>query len=209
MIIALEGLDGCGKTTHAAALAEEARRRGRQASWLHFPTKFPEGRVLTERLIRDILGGLGQHEFSDTEIAVILQSLMVTNRLEVLEELRAAAERDEILVLDRYTLSAVVYGQADKLPRPWILGLQAALPSADTTIIIDISIEESFRRRPQSERDAYETDRKRLRLVKELYLDEHQYARACGARNVYLLDGERSKDDVRADIFNIVFEGRP
>ena len=88
--------------------------------------------------------------------ALVLQSLMTTNRLEVFpmlcEHWRDPAKH---LVLDRYFTSGLVYGQADGLPLDYLFDIHKSLPPADLWVFIDIPPEESRKRRPER-RDEYE-----------------------------------------------------
>jgi thymidylate kinase len=88
--------------------------------------------------------------------ALVLQSLMTTNRLEVFQLLAQHAKHPEIhLVLDRYYTSGLVYGNADGLPMDYLLNIHSALPPSDLWVFIDIPPEESRKRRPER-RDEYE-----------------------------------------------------
>jgi len=92
----------------------------------------------------------------DETRALVLQSLMTTNRLEVFDMLTEYARHPERhLVLDRYYTSGLVYGQADGLPLDYLFDIHKALPPADLWLFLDIPPEESRKRRPER-RDEYE-----------------------------------------------------
>src|SRR5262245_21254950 len=48
--IVIEGIDGTGKSTLAARLADALRARGRDVVITNEPSKLPSGRLITERL---------------------------------------------------------------------------------------------------------------------------------------------------------------
>ena len=101
--------------------------------------------------------------------ALVLQSLMVTNRHELADEIEYEhMVKSRSIVLDRYWASAVAYGAADGLDPKWLEGVHSRLPKAHH-VLVDIPVEESFRRRPTRE-DAYEADRGRLERARAAYL---------------------------------------
>lgn len=113
-------------------------------------------------------------EYPDKEEnALVLQSLMIANKMELAGEIeRANMVEGRNVVLDRYIVSGIAYGQADGLDRALLETLHARLPKAHH-ILIDISVEESFKRRPKRE-DAYEADRARLERARKNYLAEFE-----------------------------------
>lgn len=102
--------------------------------------------------------------------ALVLQSLMTTNRLEAYE-LLAAHHRTQgsFLVNDRYYASGLVYGEADGLPLDYLVDIHRGLPPSDLWIFIDILPEESRARRPER-RDEYERRAGFMEKVREGYL---------------------------------------
>ena len=103
--------------------------------------------------------------------ALVLQSLMTTNRLEVGPMLEAHA-RDPLkhLVLDRYFASGLVYGTADGLSFDYLVDIHKLIPPSDLWIYVDIPPQESKRRRPER-RDEYETREGFMEKVREQYLN--------------------------------------
>ena len=184
MIVALEVIDACGKQTHAKLLCEEADRRGLIAEILDFPQYGSEtGQIIRGILTHNVL--VAKVEEEDTpqdgrftmepwsyEKAFILQSLMVVDRLVFHKKLLAYKNNDsKLLILDRYNLSGLCYGTADGLSREWLTTMFSALLEPDIYILLDISVEESMRRRPER-RDYYEKNEIKLREIRQLFLDE-------------------------------------
>lgn len=112
------------------------------------------------------------HVVQENEIrALVLQSLMTTNRLEVHHLLKQHAARPEVhLVLDRYYTSGLVYGQADGLPLDYLLRIHQGLPPSDLWVFIDIPPEESRKRRPER-RDEYERRAGFMEKVAQGYME--------------------------------------
>lgn len=134
--------------------------------------------------------------------ALVLQSLMTINRLEVFDMLKQHAGRPEIhLVLDRYFASGLVYGQADGLPLDYLFGIHKALPPSDLWIYVDIPPEESVKRRPER-RDEYETRAGFMEKVAAGYMELFRVAipNKPGGKWV-VVDGLGTPDEVHQRIF--------
>ena len=175
MIVVLTGGDASGKATQSKILAE---RLG--AALFAFPDYGSTvGKAILGNLKDNwyVTNGWGETDSGgDPYIrkdlrtnALVLQSLMNTNRIERMGDLIAARDRGHV-VLDRFDVDALVYGTLDGLEPAWLEGINAMLPvRPDLYILIDVPVEEGFRRRPER-RDRYESDRKRMEDVRVAYL---------------------------------------
>ncbi len=174
MKICITGNDASGKATQAKILAERL-----SATLFAFPDySTPTGRLIQSHLQEG--WHVAREGVKDTTLdnytyypkddnALVLQSLMNTNRIERMAELQAAAERGHV-ILDRYDVDAIVYGIRDGLDPIWLEKINAQLPvKPDLYILLDVPVEEGFRRRPQR-RDRYERDVKRMEDVRVAYL---------------------------------------
>jgi dTMP kinase len=157
-LIALEGLDACGKGTQAQLLADTL-----DASLFKYPAYETETGQAIKRAFAN--------PHPDPQLAAYsLQALQTVNRLETSEFLWKLLSYGSV-VLDRYTASAYAYGVADGLSMDWLRGIEpSSLPQPSLQIYIDISVEESFRRRPERD-DRYEADRVRMQRVRQAYVD--------------------------------------
>lgn len=170
MIICIEGGDACGKATQSKILAE---RLG--AARFSFPDyETPAGAAILSNL-KGEWSACGDHESGEGLAtwpgtnAMVLQSLMATNRLERGADLRKASARGPV-VLDRYDASSIVYGGLDGLDPKWCAAVNEQLPvRPDLYILLDAPVDEGFRRRPER-RDRYEKDRAFLEKVRVAYL---------------------------------------
>ncbi len=199
MICAIEGVDGCGKGTQAEAVRAHFAPIYNEVEVMHFPVyDSPTGRI-----IKNILTGKSSFEDVDAAFvddqAMVLQSLMVTNRLEQFGKLRG--HRGGLLILDRYNPSAIAYGQADGLSLDWLLSIHKALPEPTHYFYLDISVEESFRRRPKRE-DAYEASRERLEKARANYLD--LFRRGGGVSTWHTIDGMREPSEITKQIVETI-----
>lgn len=172
MLVAIEGIDACGKATQAAALAAWLTARGVEAEVISFPRYETE----TGKVIRGLLRGgsvfANIYESADMRAqAVVLQSLMAANRYEVSTQLAVAADdAKKVTILDRYWASGYAYGVADGLDRAWLMEVHRLLPKPRAWLFLDVGVEVSMLRRPER-RDQYEASCDRLTGARLAYLD--------------------------------------
>ncbi len=185
LLIAFEGLDQSGKQTQAELLRDRLKQEGRKARLVSFPDY---GTSIGEEIARALQG---EREYGPD----VMQLLYVANRYERKPDLQRWLDGGLVLVCDRYMASTVAYGEAFGLDPAWLIGLQKFLPPASLTIMLDIAPETAARRKAGN-RDRYERDLAMLGRVRESY---HRQARAGGW---VVLDGERSKDAIAADVYD-------
>ena len=141
MFITFEGLDGCGKSTQLALLADLLRDRGREV----VATREPGGTPLGERL-RALVVEAGQRPAAETELA-----LMTASRAQSVKELiRPALERGAVVLCDRFHDATEAYqgggrGLEVGLIHEMHRGLCGDL-QPDRTIIFDLPVERSLER---------------------------------------------------------------
>lgn len=227
MIIAIEGGDACGKATQSKILAE--RLHAQRFAFPDYETsagKLILGNLKSEWDVGVRIGNLrypstsdGDEPFSREQQeakhtnALVLQSLMLTNRMEKGAEL-AAAQRAGHIVLDRYDASAIVYGTLDGLDPEWLRATNAQLHvRPDLYILLDAPVDEGFRRRPER-RDRYEKDREYLERVRVAYLRLFAERQDEGAREWHLrkmphwrvVEATGTVDEVAARVWQIAVE---
>ena len=223
MIVVLEGGDASGKATQSKILAE---RLG--AALFAFPDyntdvgkailgNLKENWYITSGWDETDSGGDPYIRKEPRTNALVLQSLMLTNRMELGTNMLAASTRQH-LVIDRYDASSFVYGVLDGLDPSWLWRANRALPvKPDLYILLDVPVEEGFKRRPER-RDRYESSVKRMEDVRVAYLklfnEKHEadLARARGdgkTRNTFIpgptwriVDGIGSIEEVSARIWD-------
>ena len=186
-LIAFEGLDQSGKQTQAERLRDDLKAQGRKARLVSFPDY---GTSIGEEIAR----ALSNERDYDADV---MQLLYVANRYEKKPDLTRWIEGGLILVADRYTASSVAYGEAFGLDPAWLTDMQRFLPPATLTILLDIAPETAVKRK-SVDRDRYERDLAMQGRVRESYLRQ---ARQDGW---VTLDGERSKDEIAADVVRAV-----
>ncbi|MQA30262.1 MAG: dTMP kinase [Luteitalea sp.] len=186
-LIAFEGLDQSGKQTQAELLRDRLKQEGRKARLVAFPDY---GTSIGEEIARALSG---ERDYSPE----VMQLLYVANRFERKDDLQRWLDGGLILVCDRYAASSVAYGEAQGLDPHWLEDLQKFLPSPSLTIMLDIAPDTAVQRKAV-DRDRYERDLAMQARVRD------SYRRQAREQNWILLDGERGRDEVAADVFSVV-----
>lgn len=203
-LVVLEGIDASGKATQIQKLHDWAAARfGSEAVGKHdFPHySSPTGRLILQLLKND--WALGARPGAEVDLAftraLVLQSLMTTNRLEFVQMLRSFQVPNRFGFLDRYYGSGFVYGEADGLDFEYLLKIHWTLPAPDLWILVDIPPEESVRRRPER-RDEYETRAGFMEKVRAGYLRLFKERSKDLPGKWTVVDGTASVDDVHKNI---------
>jgi dTMP kinase len=186
-IIAFEGLDQSGKQTQAELLRDRLKEDGRKARLVSFPDY---GTSIGEEIARALQG---EREYGPD----VMQLLYVANRYERKPDLVRWLDGGLMLVCDRYMASSIAYGEAFGLDPQWLTDMQQFLPAPLVTILLDISPETAVTRKAV-DRDRYERDLALLARVRE------SYKRQASASGWVIIDGERSKDAIAADVIAAV-----
>ena len=186
-LIAFEGLDQSGKQTQAERLRDYVKEQGRKARLVSFPDY---GTSIGEEIARALSN---ERDYG----ADVMQLLYVANRYEKKDDLLRWLEGGLILVSDRYTASSIAYGEAFGLDPAWLTDMQKFLPPASLTILLDIAPDTAVTRKA-ADRDRYERDLAMQGRVRE------SYRRQAREQNWIVLDGERDKLEIAADVFSAV-----
>lgn len=142
MFISLEGIDGCGKTTQAALLADAARAGGREV----VAVREPGGTAAGERIRALLLD-------PDTTIVPWAEALLyaAARAQLVAEVIGPALERGATVIADRYVDSSLAYqGAARGLGLSEVLGVNLAATGdllPDRTILLELAEDAAAARR--------------------------------------------------------------
>jgi dTMP kinase len=140
--IALDGMDGAGKSSQLAALVAWLRSSGRTVVTCRDPGSTPTGDA-----IRAIL--LDRHDLHVSPTAEMLLYMAARAQL-VAEVVRPALDRGEWIVSDRYLLANVVYqGHAGGLDPEVIRRVGAVATGGimpDLVLVLDVDLETAARR---------------------------------------------------------------
>ena len=162
-MIVLDGLDAAGKATNAKRLIEKLDSLGRSAVLFSFPRYETEvGAIICMMLKGDRTG------YSAQQDAMILQAMFAADKYDAFNDMEDAIDAGSVVICDRWTPSALCFGEADGLDPTWLQRVQEFLPVGDLNIFIDVPEEEALRRRPQM-RDRFERDREKQKVIRANY----------------------------------------
>ena len=161
--IAFEGLDASGKETQTKLLATALEDKGYRV----YLQTLPRYETEIGKLIKTSLKTGYYNKY-------VLHTLLEVDRMDFVDNLHALELiGNEVIIYDRFTLSNLVYGVAKGLPSSFLEELQRHIPSPDITIYLDITPEESYKRKhsnfSEEELDIHEKDISLLQKVYELY----------------------------------------
>lgn len=194
MFIALEGIDGSGKSTQLTMLKEYLENRGRRVYLTREPSDLNIG-----RMIRRYLTG---EQSTDNRV---IAALFVADRLEhILDEnegLLRMKERGFDIVSDRYYFSSYAYQSVD-MPMDWIINANSAaaeLLKPDAVIFIDISPEAAMERINANREgtELFETA-ERLTETRNKYFEA--FEKLKDSENVMIVDGSGTPEEVHRRI---------
>jgi dTMP kinase len=188
-LIVIEGLDGCGKSTHAKLLAAWLRSRGYKVVTTDEPT---DG--LIGQLIKRSLKG-------ELRLPVAAEALLfAADRAQhVVEVISPALKAGKIVITERYICSSLAYQSARGLSMSWIEAINKHAIKPDLTILIDVPAEVGLTRVKRMRKlDTFESDMRLQQRVRANYL--HLSER----KGLKVVDGARSIDVVQADIRKLV-----
>lgn len=184
-LIALEGPDGCGKSTQAKLLTDWLESEGFDVELTREPTDSPIGQI-----IRKSLDG-------DMDLPVEAEALLFAadRVLHISDVIRPSLKEGKVVVTGRYVYSSLAYQAARGLPKEWIEDINEPAVPPDLAIIINIPPEIGLERVNYSgDSDKFERDLELQKKVREAYI------KLAEERGVPLIDGTQSKKKVQSDI---------
>jgi dTMP kinase len=198
LFIALEGIDGSGKSTQTKLLTEQLTSQGHKVYSTFEPTDNQIG-----KLIRNILKGNAKADHR------IIAGLFVADRLDHL--LNSAygivkkLEEGFTVITDRYCFSSYAY-QGAHMNMDWVIqanAMSAEILRPDINIFIDVAPEVSIQRL-HSNRDNIELFETldTLKLVRAKYMEA--FEKLQSVENIFTVDGNRSFDLIANDIWQKV-----
>lgn len=199
MFIALEGIDGSGKSSQANFIVQWLTEHGlgekNEIALTCEPTREGYGAE-----IREVLEGRAPFPGS-----IAFQELYVRDRKEHLEKfILPHLEKCDIVISDRYFLSTLAYGMAGGVPFETLMDLHASIIGEkfimpDITFLFDVSPEVAQERiHKRSGGGPLEHFEKK----KEFLAATAKHYRECAARfpNIHILAGERSIQEISEEI---------
>jgi dTMP kinase len=141
LFITLEGVEGSGKTSHAATLAERLRAQGRGVLLTHEPGGTRAGEAIRAIFLDPAVS---------LQVAAELLLVLADRAQHVSEMLKPALARGDIVISDRYCDSTTAYQGYGRGFDLKLLGelnrLAASNVAPDLTILLDCSVETGLAR---------------------------------------------------------------
>jgi len=194
-LIAIEGIDGSGKTTQAKELVKRLNKAGYNASYSKEPTNDVIGQFIREK----ILSG----EYALNPLA--LQYLFNADRAMHMEKIEKLLEKGMIIVMDRCFWSSVAYAMSDmEGPHNWyytafsILSFYHQFIVPDTTFFLHISSDEALKRIQQSEKhkEIYDNEKALEATEKNYQLLIQEFP-----KEFTMINAERKIEEVTNDLY--------
>jgi len=182
---ALEGPDGCGKSTQLKMLAEWLESKNFEVKKTKEPTDNPIGKILRKSLEADI------------DICLESEALLFAGdrAQHVSEEIKPQLEKGNIVITGRYLFSSLVYQSVRGLSEEWIEEINRHAVKPDQTIIVDVPPETGLERVNESGKpDKFEEDMKMQKKVREKYLE------LAEEKGLPIIDGTLTKEKVHEKI---------
>ena len=130
VFIAVEGVDGSGKSTQIKLLSEKLAELGYV---IHTTTEPSSGKL--GPILRDYLSNPNSQHTVDA-------LLFAADRIEHYhEEILPKLQSGAIVICDRYKLSSIIYQGLNGLSEEWIKMINSKVPDPDLTLYLDVSAE--------------------------------------------------------------------
>lgn len=200
MFITIEGPEGSGKTTVAKNVVDKLISEGYKVLY----TREPGGVGIAER-IRDIILDVNNTNLDPRSEALLYAA---SRRQHLVEKVIPALEKDYIVICDRFVDSSLAYqGYAREIGIDEIYDINMFAINdkwPDITILLDIDPEVGLQRimsNRQNEVNRLDLEgmnfhnkvHKGYQIIKEKYADR-----------ITLVDGNKSKDEVFAEVYKII-----
>ena len=189
--IVFEGLDGAGQDTQIILLEKYLKMRREKV----YVTSEPSHNLIGG-LLRSLLRA--QWKVSNTG----MQLLYCADRAHHLEaEVMPVLDKGDHVICGRYIFSTIAFGSLNN-DRKWLEALNEKFSMPDVIIFLKVSPKECMRRinGSRSTTELFEKEKK-LQKVYKTYL---QLVSDKKYKNVYVVEGERSVDEVAKDIVEII-----
>ena len=192
VLVNLEGIDGCGKSTQSKLLREKLEEKGENVIILKEPTKRPHGQKLW-----DVLHG--KRKATNEEIL----ELFVLDRIQHVEEkIQPALDDGTVILMDRYYYSSMAYQVAGGIDVEEIREKHAFAPKPDIVLIFDLPVSIALERvKGHSDADEFEKE-EHLEKVRVAYLDLENDPL------VRIVDATRTPEGIFGDVWKLVSEVR-
>jgi len=194
MLIVIEGIDGCGKTTVAEILKKKLEEKGYKV----YLTKEPFNQKIKE-VIREILEK--EHELNEyfgKTLALLFSADRHLHQLEIKKKLSGGY----IVISDRYYHSSFAYQTIYKgITIEFIKSITPFLAKPDFVFILDIPVEVALNRMSIRERKTKYEEKEILKKVRENYLKLKDILKD---EKIFVINNNRDINETVKEILSII-----
>jgi len=192
VLVNLEGIDGCGKSTQSKLLREKLEGEGEKVIILKEPTKRPYGQKLWDMLH-------GKRKANNEEI---LELFVLDRKQHVEEKIQPALDDGGVVLMDRYYYSSMAYQVAGGIDVEEIREKHAFAPKPDVVLIFDLPVSVALERvKGHSNADEFEKE-EHLEKVREAYLNLENDPL------VRIVDATGTPEEIFGNVWRLVSEVR-
>lgn len=187
LLVAIEGIDGAGKSTVTKGLSERLLAAGVAVSSSKEPTNGPWGRKLRQSAETGRLSPADEVKY-----------LLADRRDHVQDFIQPALARGEVVLLDRYFPSMVAYQGAAGLPVEELAAANDFAPRPNLLLLLDIAPSIGLERiRARGDRPNHFENEENLSLCREIFLHMDE-------RSKFVIDASRSASEVLDDCYALL-----
>ena len=187
VLIAVEGIDGAGKTTQAKRLVRLLNRMGVKAAYTREPTGGSIGKLVRRHLS-------GRRTYSEETITL----LFAADRLDHIQRfIEPQLKRGVTIVADRYVHSSIAYQAAATGMREWVISVNSLARRPDISIFVDVNPKEALARLGHRRKYVYE----RLEFLERV---RGEYIRLVESGEMMIVDGSGTREEVAQRISTVV-----
>ena len=192
VLVNLEGIDGCGKSTQSKLLLEKLKGEGEKVIILKEPTKRPHGQKLWDMLH-------GKRKATNEEI---LELFVLDRKQHVEEKIQPALDSGAVVLMDRYYYSSMAYQVAGGIDVEEIREKHEFAPKPDVVLIFDLPVSVALERvKGHSDADEFEKE-EHLEKVREAYLNLENDPL------VRIVDATGTPEEIFGNVWRLVSEVR-
>ncbi|MBD3196019.1 MAG: dTMP kinase [Candidatus Lokiarchaeota archaeon] len=190
LFITIDGIDGCGSTTHSKLLAGFLENKGYNVFLTREPTNSEIGKLLRIYLKNDKI---------PPETDALL--FAADRSYHYLIDIKEKQEDGFIVISDRYKEASIVYQsvQSERISTKWIEEINKFAQDPDITIILDIDPAISLSRKTQKDLEKFENT-PFLDKVREIYLERAK------SQNYYVINSDDIIEFVQGKIQKLVLK---
>ena len=191
ILIAIEGIDGAGKTTQVRMLSEYFKHKGIDVVTFKEPTDGEYGQKIK------VISRFGRHTVTPMEeFEIFLQNRIEDCRINIIP----ALEQNKLVIMDRYYFSNIAYQSVLGVNKEYIIKRNeeiAVIP--DLVLILDVAVKIGLSRIIHNRKEEHN------HFEKEEYLDKvRQVFLSLKDSYIQIIDGTQTEDFVFSNLKNIV-----